>query len=253
MKKNAMLKIAAILMVAVLLTTCAISSTFAKYVSNPGELTAKKATVAKWGINITATKAAGEDLFLDTYNGDDGVTVKAGTAEALVLAPGTSNNASPFSVEIEFAQGRPEVDFNLTANVEFEIGDNWKDKSNAFYCPLVITIGGTTKVNGLDYADAEAFEDAVEDAYAAALHGREVDDAEEGKYVVTYHCEKSNTEQPLPSVDADKTAITWNWAFTGATSTDNTKTQSDEADTALGNAGLATIDFKFSVSAEQID
>ncbi len=58
--KNKMMRIASILMVAVLLTVCAVSSTFAKYVTsvNVGDA----ARVAKWGIVITAENT---DLFAE--------------------------------------------------------------------------------------------------------------------------------------------------------------------------------------------
>lgn len=66
MKKNKMMRIASILMVATLITTCAISGTFAKYVTTAeGEDTAR---VAKWGIVLGMQS---EDLFADKYATDD--------------------------------------------------------------------------------------------------------------------------------------------------------------------------------------
>ena len=53
MKKNTMMRIASVLMVAVLLSTCAISSTFAKYVSS--DSATDTARIAKWGVEVTAT------------------------------------------------------------------------------------------------------------------------------------------------------------------------------------------------------
>ena len=83
MKKNAMLKIAAVVLVAVLLTTCAISSTFAKYVSNATAET-NTARVAKWGVVVTMTS---EDLELFKNDPDSGVK---GSSDAIVVAPGTA-------------------------------------------------------------------------------------------------------------------------------------------------------------------
>ena len=66
MKKNKMMRIASILMVATLITTCAISGTFAKYVTTAeGTDTAR---VAKWGIVLGMQS---EDLFADKYATDD--------------------------------------------------------------------------------------------------------------------------------------------------------------------------------------
>ena len=52
MKKNRMMRVASALLVAVLLTTCAISGTFAKYVTT--ESGSDFARVAKWGVNVEA-------------------------------------------------------------------------------------------------------------------------------------------------------------------------------------------------------
>lgn len=82
MKKNNVMRIASALLVAVLLTTCAISGTFAKYTTSFSGNSA--ARVAKWGFtdptNVTF------DLFADTYN--DGAIASQGGDN--VIAPGAS-------------------------------------------------------------------------------------------------------------------------------------------------------------------
>ena len=74
MKKNAMLKIAAILLVAVLLTTCAISTTFAKYVTNTADYAPSEARVAKWGLTFTSINA-------DIFTANDAPTDSNNTEE----------------------------------------------------------------------------------------------------------------------------------------------------------------------------
>lgn len=64
MKKNKMMRIASVLLVAVLLSTCAISGTFAKYTSSVTG--AATATVAKWSFEVNDTEIA--------VNGDPSVT-----------------------------------------------------------------------------------------------------------------------------------------------------------------------------------
>ena len=66
MKKNIMMRLSALLLVAVLLTTCVISGTFAKYVTT-GTAT-DSARVAKWGVTVEAKL---DDLFVDEYKLDD--------------------------------------------------------------------------------------------------------------------------------------------------------------------------------------
>ena len=125
MKKNAMLKIAAVLLVAVLLTTCAISSTFAKYVSTKGTQTAR-ARVAKWG--VTTEMALNSDFGM-TYgsNGDAGRVV----ADSGVVAPGTMGK-----LEFEYTiSGSTEV----SGKIEFDVV-----VTNDREIPLVFSLDGST-------------------------------------------------------------------------------------------------------------
>lgn len=114
MKKNKMMRIASVLLVAVLLSTCAISGTFAKYVtSDSGSDTAR---VAKWGVEISLADDLG--AFLPKYETDEtGTGAYVGThtvaclndAEDLV-APGTKGSMS-FTIT-----GTPEVATRITVS-----------------------------------------------------------------------------------------------------------------------------------------
>ena len=106
MKKNKMMRIASALLVAVLLTTCAISGTFAKYVTEA--YGTDQARVAKWGFKTTSLTL---DLFAESY---DGTVVSNGSDN--VIAPGTTK-----SYEIELipaGQGAPEVKYHFDANID---------------------------------------------------------------------------------------------------------------------------------------
>ena len=105
MRKNKMMRLASALLVAVLLSTCAISGTFAKYVS---EATATDtARVAKWGWGDTTLSI---DLFATNYDG----TVQSSNGDKLI-APGTKNTASlVWTPDAKFA---PEVDYTLSFTV----------------------------------------------------------------------------------------------------------------------------------------
>ena len=166
MKKNAMLKIAAILMVAVLLTTCAISSTFAKYVKD-GTPTSADARVAKWGVEFT-TKT--NDLFLKTYDGEGDVSVEATGSE--VVAPGTTNTASVTTDIV----GTPEVAFELITTATVDLGDDeeaWEVNTtgtDVFYCPLQFQINGTGAwITSEGCTKAGEFETKINDAIEDAL------------------------------------------------------------------------------------
>ena len=114
MKKNVMMRVAAILMVCVLATTCGISGTFAKYISDAE--VSDTARVAKWGWGDTAITI---DLFSDTYTNDsDDVTVDSANGDN-VIAPGTSMTGE--LRWIPAATFAPEVDYVLSFAVSAEI------------------------------------------------------------------------------------------------------------------------------------
>lgn len=140
MKKNTMMRLASALLVLVLLTTCAISGTFAKYVTaNDAE---DGARVAKWGVNFSLTKTDDKDLFTAEYAENNaaqssGVSVKAYNGDKLV-APGTSGNLITFAVTEE--ADAPEVSYEVT----FKITDGAKTvqlkQGSETYEPIVWTV-----------------------------------------------------------------------------------------------------------------
>lgn len=115
MKKNRMMRLASMLLVAVMMTTCTISGTFAKYVTSV-EAT-DTARVARWGINSTANVAF--DLFDPSY----GTTVNSQYGDN-VIAPGTTKTEM---VQLSYVgqEVAPEVDYMIDLDVvESSIGDN---------------------------------------------------------------------------------------------------------------------------------
>ncbi|MCH5317447.1 MAG: hypothetical protein J1E05_05670 [Eubacterium sp.] len=136
MKKNKMMRVASVLLVAVLLSTSIISGTFAKYVTEG--YVQDSARVAKFGVEVTATGT----LFDKTYfkvnpsapnegkgNTPGGSTLDenlTGTPKDLTLlsvessntdnlvAPGTNNGDKKFTISVT---GTPEVDVNVKIDV----------------------------------------------------------------------------------------------------------------------------------------
>ena len=226
MKKNAMLKIAAILMVAVLLTTCAISSTFAKYVTN-GTAADETARVAKWGVTFT-TKT--NDLFLDTYNGSGDVSVVATGTD--VVAPGTTNTAN-VSTDIV---GTPEVAFELITTATVDLSDDWL-VDGTFYCPLVFKIGSGSEITSEGCADVAAFETKINDAITTAV-------TTPAKYAAGTYVADTD--------DGNAFSITWSWPFeTGADA--SAKAANNVKDTALGDAAAAEVTITVTQTAQQLD
>lgn len=110
MKKNTMLRIASILLVVTLLSTCVISGTFAKYVTKAeGQ---DQARVAKWGVLVSveggvfADKYAAED---EAYLEDGGeYSVVSSVEGEQVVAPGTNSEQVGANL-VGAVTGTPEV------------------------------------------------------------------------------------------------------------------------------------------------
>lgn len=220
MKKNRMMRVASALLVAVLLSTCAISGTFAKYVtSDRGSDTAR---VAKFGVTVSGTA----DTFKETYAKDDtSFDLAANTVVSTedVVAPGTSGSMAAFTIT-----GTPEVAVRVTFAGTLELGDKWVDSASAYYCPIEITVGDTT-FKGTAYASADLFEAAV--------------NAKIATYTKDY---VAGTD--LSTIGVNAPAISWKWAFEGNDDVKDTYL-GDQA--AAGNA--ATISLSVTATVTQID
>ena len=126
MKKNVMMRLACFLLVAVLISTSAISGTYAKYVTaDEGSDTAR---VAKWGVVASVDGTLFNDSYQDNKTtwteNEEGlaITVQAATKDQKVVAPGTKNDEGMTII----LEGAPEVDvevvFTFKANEEIYAG-----------------------------------------------------------------------------------------------------------------------------------
>ncbi len=227
MKKNKIFRIASVLLVATLLSTCAISSTFAKYVTSGS--TSDDARVAKFGVNIEGSS----DMFKTEYAKSDSnytgtLSVQSSSDDNLV-APGTSGSLVDFTIT-----GAPEVAVRVTYAVDTLTFENWADADSAYYCPIVITVHTSAEsdpdktFSGLDYSSADDFAAAIKEAIEGSTYDYD-----------------PNTD--LSEKTADNLGITWAWAFAG----------DDVKDTALGDAAAegtaATIAIGITCTITQID
>ena len=227
MKKNRMMRVASALLVVVLLTTCAISGTFAKYVTS--KESTDTARVAKFGVDLAVTV---DGAFATEYDADTTATDKLGVAIAKtvvasstdsdnLVAPGTNGDLMASAT----IAGTPEVAVNVKQEATLVL-TNWAVEGT-YYCPLVITVDGA-KFYGMDYTSAAEFIAAVE----AALDSD-----------VNYEPNTDLTESH---------SVTWEWAFEG---TDGKQT--NEKDTALGDYAAETgdieISFTYKITVTQID
>ena len=227
MRKIKTMRAASALLVAVLLTTCTISGTFAKYVtSDSGTDTAR---VAKWGVTVDAEGVS--DAFAKEY----GDTVKAESTSTLdVVAPGTNGLLGAITLK-----GTPEVAVAVTYDSDLKL-ENWKVGS-VEYCPIIITVDGVTYgVTGMK--DSSGVEATNKYSTVAALVAA-VNDAIDNRAAQTYG---PNTD--LSTVTGHGLKVSWEWAY---------DKNDDAKDTALGDNAAgenhAIIQFNVEATVTQID
>lgn len=222
MKKNKMMRLAAVLLVCVLLSTSVIGGTFAKYTTTA--TASDNARVAKWGVTVTNTQGSMfvKEYESDSKSADPAYTANTVIAAADVVAPGTTKeNLTDLVVN-----GTPEVAVRVTYDATLTL-ENWTVDSGE-YCPIVFTVEGTEyKIDGTSITDVATLKSKVEAAIEA--------------------CSKDYAANVKIENGTDAPTVSWSWPY--STSTDN-----DKKDTSLGDAATpATIKLEVKVTATQID
>ena len=195
------MRVAGLLLALVLVTSCFVGGTFAKYVtSGRGDDSAR---VAKFGVKITANGAT----FANEYATDD-KSVVGTIAQSVVssdgsklVAPGTEGNMVSMTLT-----GTPEVAVRVQYAATLTLNDNWKGADGKFYCPLQIKIPeydaatqtwGNVIVDGTKFDDAEALRREVENRINA--------------FSATY---KAGTSlDSLTAEDHKVPSVSWKWPF----------------------------------------
>ncbi len=248
------IRIASLLLVLVLATSCFVGTTFAKYTAKAG--TEDSARVAEWGVSVVYTKNGADDAFAATYGIEDvnapgtiSLAVDAGAED--VVAPGTTGAFGTFDVE-----GAPEVAVLVIKKMTVDLGDNWNVTPDAsdpnyatlaaravdgkvFYCPITFVIDGNT-VNGLDHTTVESLEGAL---------------------VAAFQKDNGETEEKYYPANSDLTDLTvsnftWTWAFDPTAG--SAINQTDAYDTQLGNifktvASEPSILINYSIQIDQVN
>lgn len=125
MKKNRFLKVASAMIILCLITTCAVSATFAKY-TTAGSATGQ-ARVAKWGVELTMDA---DPAFANEYSKTTNVITVKSVDDANVVAPGTSS--SEVAGGLRFAiTGKPEVKTNI--DIAFTVTSDVYLKAGTYY------------------------------------------------------------------------------------------------------------------------
>lgn len=230
MRKNKMMRVASGLLVATLLSTCAISGTFAKYTTSTEST--DKARVAVWGFNKDAVTEL--NLFDSAYD----TTVKANDNDNLI-APGTTKTGTFSIINADVAKD-PEVSYNFTVSVAgSSIADTIKNNPNIVW--------------QLDNGTFGTWDKLMSDILS--LSGTDTDYNAGTTQAVT----KQYNPGEVPSAFASGKAhtITWKWIFDEHAANKEAGTANNDVnDTAMGNTAVTTDTeavVKITVSATQID
>lgn len=257
-KSGKTMRLAGLLLVLVLVTSCFVGGTFAKYVTK-GEAT-DKARVAKFGVEITT---ATDSMFKTAYTKDDTSTTSASITNSVdsngadkLVAPGTKeDNAMTFSVK-----GTPEVAVKVEVAVEadkdvFLKAGSYKDYTKANYTekfdlnddyyPVKFTLkqGTNTLVNGGTLAEVETKLEGLSKEYAPNTNLT----TELGDFTLSWEWKfengKDEADTLLGNLAADSTSLgTAKW---DTTSSNFTAMAADDYST--------DIEFKLKLTVTQID
>ena len=157
MKKNRMMRLAAFLLVCVLLTTSVISGTYAKYVSTATATDTAK--VAKWQINVGTVNIAQADTQVITFGLFDTINDTDGSAETHVsaglIAPGTKGafdvtitNNSEVHANIKAALSAKETNGDIPIQYSVD-GTTWKANLADLSVDKDLAPGASAEVNVL--------------------------------------------------------------------------------------------------------
>jgi len=224
-----MMRIASVLLIAVLMTTCVISGTFAKYVTSANGTDSVR--VAKWGFIAEDDNASSaivlDELFKSAYNDDE----VAGEDDADIVAPGTTN-----SVNFMFLYGgdanvaAPEVAYSFAVDCTITGDVDALNENPNFKWTL----------DGQEYANTAALITAVK-----TLSGEADGSADYAPGVLPENFYSAENTY------AKTHNIGWVWAF--ETAGDGMAAQ-DGTDTAMGNdTDLDEITITITITATQLD
>ncbi len=223
--KNKMMRIASVLLVATLLSTCVISGTFAKYVTSGSA--SDSARVAKWGVRFDIDS----DMFLTEYEYDDttgGFTTDYSVQSTeKVVAPGTSGDAYSFTTT-----GTPEVSYivsfaktaDSTWKTIYTDGNGLGDDTKEYY-PVKFTITFDAYTNS-GFTDVDDLADAL--AYYKYYYS-----VDEETYYVSN--DGGDTWTEATATGAPSMNISWEWVY-------SVDALTDTYDTFLGDVAAGVTD-----------
>ena len=259
MRKNKMMRTAAVLGVATMLTASVISGTFAKYTTS--STGSDSARVAKWGLNDSSSITL-DNLFSDKYTNDSKLeTVKSSENSKDVIAPGTKGSAT---IKFEYTGKNGESNSNISAP---EVGYTFVVDTEGSTCAESIK-NNPNIVWKLDDDVCTATEDKKTSwdvllEKIQALDGNKEKNDSESKPANYYAPGELPAAFYGEASEASKShTVSWEWKFedtnaegeTAVAEQDSAEKTQDVTDTKMGNADeLANVTLKITITATQVD
>ena len=213
-----MMRAASGLLVAVLLSTCAISGTFAKYTTSADG--SDSARVAKWGFQPTTINL--DDLFKNAYD----TTVNSSTD---VIAPGTTGSTTfGFTYGGDGAAAAPEVAYTFNVSTDGSSCDqSIQNNANILW--------------NLDGGQWGTWTDLL-----TSIEALEGNQTEYGP---------NTLPAAFNNPGNNNHTVSWKWIFDEkASNIENGTVNNDVTDTVMGNADkLGEVKLKITITATQID
>lgn len=248
MKNNKIMRCASALLAIALLSTCAISGTFAKYVT--GTTGGDNARVAYWGFDQASTIEL--DLFDAEYDG----TVKSQNGDN-VVAPGASKSTA---VAFHYKDNTnknitaPEVDYKFTVDVETYGSTIDLDSNKSFKWTLERYEGFVEEFNTLDELvnAVESLSGATSGtkSYEAGTLPTEFDHNDENSIKIGWKWDYN----PLGELEEKYDEISQEYYEVHKELTPEQVAIRNNNDTLMGNAEkLDNVNIKITITAEQVD
>ena len=230
MRKNRTMRLAALLLVLTLITSCFVGGTFAKYTSSASATSS--ARVAYWGFNSTETVELG--LFDFT---DSGIL----NSEENLIAPGSSHE-----IELKLVPGI--ADASKAPEVAYKV----QIDTNGSVSPVYDTFGGTD--GRIEWYIKVGDETTTYTSWSAFTKGIAALDGNASGYGSYEPGEKA----AILYGGEDTVKIGWKWAFEkyDTNSPYMLLTENDATDTMTGNKALTTygnVMLKINITVEQLN
>jgi len=233
MKKNKMMRLASVLLVLVLMTTCVIGGTFAKYTTTVSS--SDKARVAYWGfqssnsMNLTGLFADTYDGTVDSVNNDD--VIAPGTSGSTTFSFAWDENVSAYGSPVTVTG--PEVAYTFTVAVEGTIDPLIANNQNIQW-----------KLDNGEWGNWDAMVTAIKNLSGEADGTKEY----------------GPNELPVAFTATDDIhTIAWQWIFDGGNAKYNVENNNkpldqDQYDTYMGNVNdLGDVSLQITITATQIN